>query len=160
MLLSSIVLFVSSFLLCFYIVPVLIKVANKFNLYDHPTEIKRHGRKVPYLGGVAILVLATGSWQHIDLAPVPWYAFAGGVLGLAVVAASNVVIPRIPVLYTTLLLFLGQLTAGVAIDFALGRNPDGWQISGAGLVMTGLVLSLFLDRQAVEIEGNKVTECA
>lgn len=56
MLLSSFGIFVSSFVLCFYIVPVLIKIANKFNLYDHPTEIKRHGRKVPYLGGGAILL--------------------------------------------------------------------------------------------------------
>lgn len=47
--------FAVSFLISFLSIPVLIKIAIKFNILDYPsTEIKTHNRPVPYLGGIAV----------------------------------------------------------------------------------------------------------
>jgi transporter family-2 protein len=99
--------------------------------------------------GVSILVLCTGSWRSLGQgAPIPWYALGGGALGVVVVSASNVVIPRIPVMYTTVLLFFGQLLAGMVIDACRSLVPSPWQLLGAGLILSGLLLNLHLDRRA------------
>jgi UDP-GlcNAc:undecaprenyl-phosphate GlcNAc-1-phosphate transferase len=45
---------VSSFILCFYTIPVLIKLANRFNVYDQPGHIKKHTRQISFFGGVAL----------------------------------------------------------------------------------------------------------
>jgi UDP-N-acetylmuramyl pentapeptide phosphotransferase/UDP-N-acetylglucosamine-1-phosphate transferase len=45
---------VSSFILCFYTIPVLIKLANRFNIYDQPGFIKNHDRKISFFGGAAL----------------------------------------------------------------------------------------------------------
>jgi UDP-N-acetylmuramyl pentapeptide phosphotransferase/UDP-N-acetylglucosamine-1-phosphate transferase len=55
MLISAIAIIVCSFLLCFYIIPILIKIANRFNIYDAPNQIKKHNRNISFLGGVALL---------------------------------------------------------------------------------------------------------
>lgn len=55
MLIGAIGIIVSSFLLCFYTVPILVKIANKFNIYDAPSHIKKHNRKISFLGGVALI---------------------------------------------------------------------------------------------------------
>ena len=54
MLLGGILIAVCSFLVCFYIIPILIKIANRFGIYDSPNHIKMHNRNITYLGGIAL----------------------------------------------------------------------------------------------------------
>ncbi len=44
-----------SFILCFYTIPVLIKIANKFSIYDVNNKIKKHEKSTTYLGGIALV---------------------------------------------------------------------------------------------------------
>lgn len=46
--------FFTSFILCFFIVPSIKKIAEKFKVYDYPDDRKVHKTPVPYLGGVAV----------------------------------------------------------------------------------------------------------
>jgi UDP-N-acetylmuramyl pentapeptide phosphotransferase/UDP-N-acetylglucosamine-1-phosphate transferase len=55
MLIGAIGIIVCSFLLCFYIIPILVKIANRFNIYDAPSHIKNHNRNISFLGGVALI---------------------------------------------------------------------------------------------------------
>jgi len=55
LLLSALGIAFCSFLLCFYSIPILVKLANRFNIYDQPNHIKKHIRKITFLGGAAIL---------------------------------------------------------------------------------------------------------
>lgn len=55
MVISIIGIIASSFLLCFYTIPILIKISNRFSIYDIPDNIKKHNKKITYLGGVALL---------------------------------------------------------------------------------------------------------
>lgn len=45
-----------SFLVCFYTIPILIKIANRFGIYDTPNHIKKHNRNITFLGGVALIL--------------------------------------------------------------------------------------------------------
>jgi len=55
MLIGAIGIIVCSFLLCFYTIPILVKIANRFNIYDAPSHIKNHNRNISFLGGVALI---------------------------------------------------------------------------------------------------------
>lgn len=55
MLIGAISIIVCSFLLCFYTIPILVKIANRFNIYDAPSHIKKHNRNISFLGGVALI---------------------------------------------------------------------------------------------------------
>jgi UDP-GlcNAc:undecaprenyl-phosphate GlcNAc-1-phosphate transferase len=56
MLIGAISIILCSFLLCFYTIPILVKIANRFNIYDAPSHIKKHNRNITFLGGVALIV--------------------------------------------------------------------------------------------------------
>lgn len=56
MLIGAIGIIACSFLLCFYTIPILVKIANRFNIYDAPSHIKKHNRNITFLGGVALIV--------------------------------------------------------------------------------------------------------
>lgn len=83
----------------------------------------------------------------LDATAIPAWAYLGGVVGVLFVALSSVVTPRISAFYLTLLVFLGQIASGVAID-ALARQhlPLGKVIGGA-LILGGLLWSLAVDRK-------------
>ena len=56
MLIGAIGIIACSFLLCFYTIPILVKIANRFNIYDAPSHIKKHNRNITSLGGVALIM--------------------------------------------------------------------------------------------------------
>ena len=68
---------------------------------------------IHYIGGLigrVFILIGMGSSSArsiIDMSKMPLYIFLGGVMGVMVVYASNVVIPKIPVVYSTLLMFSG-----------------------------------------------------
>ena len=59
------------------------------------------------IGGVFILIGmgSTSAPSIIDLSKMPLYIFLGGIMGVIVVYISNIVIPKIPVVYSTCLLY-------------------------------------------------------
>jgi transporter family-2 protein len=80
------------------------------------------------------------------LGTVPIWAYLGGLLGVAVVAISNLVTPKISAFYMSLIIFTGQLFTGIILDyFALGLLSIGKVIGGL-LVVVGLIYNLYLDR--------------
>jgi transporter family-2 protein len=80
------------------------------------------------------------------LGTVPIWAYLGGLLGVAVVAISNLVTPKISAFYMSLIIFTGQLFTGIILDyFALGLLSIGKVIGGL-LVVAGLIYNLYLDK--------------
>jgi bacterial/archaeal transporter family-2 protein len=80
---------------------------------------------------------------------VPIWAYLGGLLGVLIVAVSNLVTPKISAFYLTLIIFIGQLFTGIAIDyFALDLVSLG-KILGGLLVLAGLTYNLIIDKKAV-----------
>ncbi|MBY6939424.1 DMT family transporter, partial [Clostridium botulinum] len=57
-----------------------------------------------------------------SLSTVPFYAYLGGFLGVAIVVLNSVVTPKMSAFYVTLLIFVAQLFTGVALDWLISRQ--------------------------------------
>lgn len=77
-----------------------------------------------------------------------WWAYLGGAIGVATVWLSNVVVVKIPQLYITLLMFVGQVFTGVLLDALLDGAFSTANLIGGALVALGLALNLLFERRA------------
>jgi len=93
------------------------------------------------LAGALGLALVGGFGAPTTGAPVPWWAWTGGLLGVGIVAGSNTVLPRIPVVAAAVLIVAGQLGTGLVLDALRTGLIDPWALAGAALVAAGLVVS-------------------
>jgi transporter family-2 protein len=108
---------------------------------------------VGLLSTILLLIIVKGS-VNLDLSSftiIPSWALLGGLLGVIVVSASNIVIPKIPTIYTTLLIFIGQLFTGLLIDyFRVGFISNG-KIIGGLLILLGLMYNSSVDKKELVI---------
>ena len=74
--------------------------------------------------------------------------YLGGAVGVCVVLLSNYTVSKVPAFYLSLLLFIGQVFAGIVIDILLTGAFSGRNLIGGVFVAGGLVLNLLLDRRA------------
>ena len=97
-------------------------------------------------GSVSAIVLALAFGRAGTFAGIgsPWI-LAGGTLGVIVVVLSNRVIPKLPVFASTALLFVGQIGAGLALDFVRTGSFDWRSFAGAMLVCAGIIVNAFAD---------------
>jgi transporter family-2 protein len=79
----------------------------------------------------------------------PLYLFGGGALGVLIVFGMNLVIPRIPAVYSAILFFLGQAGAGLIIDAYVFGVFSGGRAAGAGLMLLGLIAKTLADRRMI-----------
>ena len=84
----------------------------------------------------------------------PVYAYIGGAIGVVVVAISSYVTPKISALYATVLLFIGQLFAGIIVDYFTLHVVSIGKVIGGVLVLLGLVYNVFVDKQDAEAVTN------
>jgi len=113
------------------------------------------GVRINFLAGLgatlaAILVSGTelrGAPALIATVPLPVLA-GGGLLSVLAVGGLNVVFPRLPTLRATLLLFLGQLAAGLAVDAVVLGAVNPRKAIGAAIVVAGLLLDAAVEAQA------------
>jgi len=98
---------------------------------------------------VLLIIMFTGNFTTGTLTGIPFYAFLGGFVGVMVVIASNIVIPRIPAIYTTILIFIGQIFTGIILDyFRLGSISIG-KIIGGLLIIIGMLYNSYLDNKSL-----------
>ncbi|MBZ9687236.1 DMT family transporter [Clostridium estertheticum] len=99
-----------------------------------------------------LIVKSSLSLPYSSFAKIPWWAFLGGLLGVVVVSSSNIVLPKIPTIYTTLLIFIGQLFTGILIDyFRVGFISNG-KIIGGLLILLGLLYNSNVDKKELNVQ--------
>lgn len=94
-----------------------------------------------------ILGMKEAVWSGFTLSP-NWWIYLGGAIGVATVWLSNVVVVKIPQLYITLLMFVGQVFTGVLLDALIDGAFSTANIIGGTLVALGLALNLLFERRA------------
>ncbi len=82
-----------------------------------------------------------------NLSRVPLYLFSGGIITVAVVVGTIKLVPRIPIIYTTLSVFVGQFFVGFVIDWWLGIKFSLGKIIGFCIVFIGLILNIYIEGQ-------------
>lgn len=95
-----------------------------------------------------------------NLHQVPFYGFLGGFIGVMVVATSNVIIPKIPAIYSALLIFIGQVFTGIVIDYIRLSSVSKGKIIGGLIIVLGLLYNTNLDKKqsGEEKEEEKIVK--
>ena len=78
---------------------------------------------------------------------VSFVIYLGGALGALGIFLCNVVTPRLPALQMSLIVFVGQVFSGMALDALSGRFAAGTLVGGL-LVAAGMLLNARADRKA------------
>lgn len=86
---------------------------------------------------------------------IPVWAYLGGMLGVLVVVISNYLTPRISAFYLTLLMFIGQLFAGIIIDYIATRELSIGKVIGGIFVLAGLSYNLYFDKKNIDKNMNQ-----
>ena len=94
----------------------------------------------PPMAAAASAVVAAG----------PLLALGGGLMGVVVVAAINLIFPRIPAFSATLLLFSGQAIAGLVIDIVADGAFDAGKLIGTVVLLAGLAVNTLLTKRVEE----------
>ena len=112
------------------------------------------------IGGVFILIgLGSKIAPSIaEMSNMPFYIFLGGVIGVMVVYTSNVVIPKIPVVYSTLLMFSGQMLCAIIIDAIVMKDFSILKLIGAIIVVLGILYNSRVDAKENKIENQSLKE--
>lgn len=122
------------------------------------------GTLVNYIVGLTftlvLVMILKGPKEFItnNLSNVPFYGFLGGFIGVMVVATSNVIIPKIPAIYSTLLIFIGQVFTGIIIDYIRLSSVSKGKIIGGLIIVLGLLYNTNLDKNQMGKEEEKILE--
>jgi uncharacterized membrane protein YdcZ (DUF606 family) len=111
------------------------------------------GALINYVVGLlfSILVLLF-NYKHIDttikaFSDIPLWIYLGGFIGVMVILINNNAIPKVGAVYSTLLIFMGQLSMGVAIDFLIGNSISTGKIVGGLLILAGMLYNFHIDKK-------------
>lgn len=98
---------------------------------------------------IMTLLVITGNFQMNNFNGIPFYAYLGGVVGVMVVVASNLVIPKIPAVYSTVLIFIGQIFTGIFIDYLTAGNISIGKILGGLIIIGGIFYNSYTDKSSL-----------
>lgn len=116
------------------------------------------GTLVNYIVGLLSTLLIFGAFKlpiriyFQNMGAIPLWAFLGGPIGVFALAAANIVVPRIPVVYVALLTFTGQIITGIVIDLMINGLMSYGKIIGAILIVAGVAYNSNIDRIAASNE--------
>ena len=100
-------------------------------------------------GAVVEKAIVTATTAVDSIAKIPVWALGGGLLGVIVIVLSSYITPKISAFYFTIIMFIGQLFAGIAIDyFNLNLLSPGKLIGGI-LVLSGLAFNQYIDNHKI-----------
>lgn len=104
---------------------------------------------------VVLFIKESGINISIDkLYGIPAWAYLGGVIGVCVVSISNIIVPKIPAIYSTLLIFIGQIVTGIFIDYLSVNAVSKGKILGSILILSGLLYNFYVDKQELVEEES------
>ncbi|MFA9398108.1 MAG: DMT family transporter [Clostridiaceae bacterium] len=85
-------------------------------------------------------------FSFVNLKSIPFYAYLGGLIGVMIVSLCSYLTPKMSNFYLTLLIFIGQIFAGIVLDYFISNSLSIGKIIGGLLVLTGLTINSYLDR--------------
>ncbi|WCL80176.1 MraY family glycosyltransferase [Saprospira sp. CCB-QB6] len=114
--------FITAFIITFFAIPSIIKIAIEKNLCDEPGERRSHNRSIPTLGGLGVfagLIFSITFWIPFDSAAYPAHRYVQYVLCayiiIFLIGAKDDIIPLSPIKK-----FLGQIVAACILVFKAG----------------------------------------
>lgn len=118
----------------------------------------RQSTLINFIAGlsVSIILYIFFNNQPFEFINFPIWALFGGLFGVFIVIISNLIIPKIPTIYSTLLIFIGQLFTGLLIDCFQANTLQLNKVIGAFLIITGLFYNLLVDKKDNEKSNQTI----
>jgi bacterial/archaeal transporter family-2 protein len=85
---------------------------------------------------------------------IPAWAYLGGGVGVLFIVLSNMTAPKISAFAMTLLIFVGQIATGIAIDALVHQRLVPGKVAGGGLILAGLVWNQLIARDPARRRGE------
>ncbi|MDO5291456.1 MAG: DMT family transporter [bacterium] len=100
------------------------------------------------LGSIVLFIFANETFHFFDVSAYSgaWWIYTGGLVGVIAVTLQIVLSGKISSFYLTLFLFIGQLFAGMIIDYIVAHSISIYQLVGGVLVLAGLGYNLWIDQ--------------
>jgi len=96
-------------------------------------------------GTIIILLFGGIEFDTVGIQRIPTWALLGGLVAIIIVVGSNIIVPQIPITYTSLLIFIGQFTIGLLMDYLGGNEISMGKLIGFLLVLMGLLYNFYVD---------------
>ena len=90
-----------------------------------------------------------------ELGEFPFYYMLGGSVGSVIICFNNLLINKISAVYVTVIVFLGQMTMGILIDYVKLNIFSKGKVIGGVLILTGLIVYVLGDKKTKELEQIK-----
>lgn len=97
-------------------------------------------------GAVILMVVARDSLVVSNFEGMPFIGYIGGLLGIAIVTTSTIVVSKLPIITSTMLMYTGQLAMGILIDYLRGTPLSIGKIIGCALIVIGVYFNSFVDK--------------
>jgi len=93
--------------------------------------------------------------DYINIPPIhelnlPIYSYLGGSIGILVVVLSNYTTPKVSSFSLTLLVFIGQLSIGIIIDYFNSNTLSVGKLIGGLFILIGLTYNIVVDKKIEE----------
>lgn len=93
--------------------------------------------------------------DYINIPPIhelnlPIYSYLGGSIGILVVVLSNYTTPKVSSFSLTLLVFIGQLSIGIIIDYFNSNTLSVGKLIGGLFILIGLTYNILVDQKIEE----------
>ena len=115
------------------------------------------GTFINYLTGLIasfLFFILTRDYIHIgtsSFSSVPFYAYLGGAIGILVVLLSNYTTPKVSSFSLSLLVFIGQLSIGILIDYFSYSTVSIGKLIGGLLILFGLSYNMIIYKNIEDI---------
>lgn len=109
-----------------------------------------------YLTGlIASTIFLLITKDYINIPPIhelnlPIYSYLGGSIGILVVVLSNYTTPKVSSFSLTLLVFIGQLSIGIIIDYFNSNTLSIGKLIGGLFILIGLTYNIVVDKKIEE----------
>lgn len=91
---------------------------------------------------LSLILLLVSTKFHVDLysfSRAPWWMYLGGAFGIIAFIVSMITLSHLKVMESTILLLVGQLTAGILFDTFMFHNISAGKILGIVMVGAGII---------------------
>lgn len=105
------------------------------------------------LATAAIILLIAGRGEVLFVSfslPTNVWVYTGGIIGVFTIVILNITVTKISSFYLTLLLFVGQVFAGVVVDMILSDSFSFHTLIGGLFVTAGLCLNVWFDKLSLQ----------
>lgn len=131
---------------------IILSLSQNAKLADHTSILQ--STIINYItglfGAIIAFIIAGESLSFIfHLDSVPLLGYFGGLLGIIVVAFSSIIVRKISLIASTMLMYTGQLLAGIIIDLLRGTELSIGKIIGCILIFIGIYINTVIDNSPI-----------